>query len=138
MNSRTITISQTPPAPATIRGDSAAGISRARQAARAFADRLTPAPGADVADTFVLVVSELVTNALRHGGGRYSLGLSAGPGTVTAAVSDPSPAHPRERTPDLTGSSGGFGWHMIRRLTDHLTITPGPGPGKTIHAQLPR
>ncbi|MEN8654571.1 ATP-binding protein [Streptomyces sp. 21So2-11] len=82
-----------------MRGDSAAGISRARQAARTFTDCLAPAPGPDTADTLVLVVSELVTNALRHGGGCCTLRLSAGPGTVTAAVSDPNPAHPRERTP---------------------------------------
>ncbi|MDJ0465464.1 ATP-binding protein [Streptomyces sp. H27-C3] len=127
--------------PTVVRGDSPAGIHQAhqaRQAARAFTDSLTPAPGPDTADTLVLVVSELVTNALRHGGGHYTLKLSAGPGTVTAAVSDPNPAHPRERTPDLGGGSGGFGWHMIRHLTHHLTITPGPGQGKIIHAQLPR
>ncbi|WP_434587114.1 ATP-binding protein [Streptomyces sp. A5-4] len=138
MNSTTISLTSTPPVPTVVRGDSPAGISRARQAARAFTDRLTPAPGPDTADTLVLVVSELVTNALRHGGGHYTLKLSTDPGTMTAAVSDPSPAHPRERTPDLGGGSGGFGWHMIRRLTERLTITPGPGYGKTIHAQLPR
>lgn len=89
-------------------------------------------------DDVALVVSELVTNALRHGGGRYTLRLSAGPDKVTAAVSDPSPAHPRECTPDLNGGSGGFGWHMVRRLTSSLTITAGPSPGKTIHAHLTR
>ncbi|MFD4117551.1 MULTISPECIES: ATP-binding protein [Streptomyces] len=139
MNSTTITTTPTPPAPAVVvRGDSAAGIHQARQAARAFTDRLSPAPGPDMADTLVLVVSELVTNALRHGGGHYTLELTAAPDTVTAAISDPNPAPPRERTPDLNGGTGGFGWHMIRRLTDNLTITPGPGPGKTIHAQLTR
>ncbi|WP_373428634.1 ATP-binding protein [Streptomyces sp. B1I3] len=76
---------------------------------------------------------------LRHGGGHchYTLELSAGPDTVTAAVSDSNPAHPHERKPDLGGDSGGFGWHMIRRLTNHLTIAPSSG-GKTIHAQLSR
>lgn len=121
-----------------VRGDSAAGIHQARQAARACTDRLTPAPGPDMADTLVLVVSELVTNALRHGGGHCTLELTAAPDTVSATVSDPSPAHPRERTPDLNGGTGGFGRHMVRRLTTHLTITPGPGHGKTIHAHLPR
>ncbi|MFI6118939.1 ATP-binding protein [Streptomyces sp. NPDC051064] len=137
INSTRTTIAPTPPVPTAVQGDTAAGISEARQAARAFTDSLTPAPGPDMADTLVLVVSELVTNALRHGGGHYTLELSAGPDTVTAAVSDPDPAHPRERTPDLNGGSGGFGWHMIRHLTSHLTITPRSG-GKTIHAQLPR
>ncbi|MET7458098.1 ATP-binding protein [Streptomyces sp. NPDC005574] len=98
-----------PPVPSVVRGDSAAGVSQARRAARAFTDRLTPAPGPDMADTLVLVVSELVTNSLHQGGGHYTRELTANPDTLTAAVSDPSPAHPRERTPDLGGGSGGFG-----------------------------
>ncbi len=44
-----------------------------------------------MADTLVLVVSDLVTNALRHGGGHYTLKLSADPDTVTAAVASPGP-----------------------------------------------
>jgi anti-sigma regulatory factor (Ser/Thr protein kinase) len=136
MNRTTITITSTPPVPTVVRGDSAAGIRQARQAVRAFSGHLAPAPDRDLVDSLVLVVSELVTNALRHGGGRYTLRLSAGPDAVTVAVSDPNPAHPRERTPDLHGASGGFGWRMVRDLTSHLTITPSPG-GKTIHAQLP-
>ncbi|MBT2400877.1 ATP-binding protein [Streptomyces sp. ISL-100] len=119
-------------------GDSTADIHRTREIARAFANSLSPALGADVADTLVLVVSELVTNAVRHGGGRYTLELSAGPDAVSAAVSDPNPSPPREVTPDLNGGSGGFGWHMVHRLTDCVTITPGPGPGKTINALIAR
>ncbi|MDQ0779847.1 anti-sigma regulatory factor (Ser/Thr protein kinase) [Streptomyces aurantiacus] len=137
--SNTTMITDTPtPAPAVVRGDSADSIRRARETARAFAVGLTPAPDPSLADTLVLMVSELATNALRHGGGRYTLELSADPNTVTAAVSDLSPAPPRERTPDLNGDTGGFGWHMIRHLAGHLAISPGPGRGKTIHAQLPR
>lgn len=132
-------ITSTPNRPTTVvRGVGPASIRRARAAARAFTGSLAPAPDPAMADTLVLVVSELVTNALRHGGGRYTLGLSAAPGTVTAAVSDPSPARPRERTPDPNAGAGGFGWRMVRRLASDLTITPGPGPGKTIQVQLTR
>ncbi|MBT2493770.1 ATP-binding protein [Streptomyces sp. ISL-96] len=137
MNDTMITVTSTPGAPTVMRGDSTGSIQMAREAARGFTDSLTPPLGPDVADALILVVSELTTNALRHGG-RYTLELSAGPDTVTAAVSDPGPAHPRERTPGLNGGSGGFGWHMVRRLTTHLTTTPGPGTGKTIRARLPR
>ncbi|GFE23657.1 ATP-binding protein [Streptomyces nigrescens] len=126
------------PLPAVVWGESPDSIHRAREATRAFTDNLTPAPDPERADTLLLVVSELATNALRHGGGRYTLQLFAGPDTLTAAVSDLSSAAPRDRTPDLNGGSGGFGWHMIRHLTSHLTITPAPGAGKTIRAQLPR
>ncbi|MGY5127855.1 ATP-binding protein [Streptomyces nigrescens] len=126
------------PVPTVVRGESLDSIHRAREATRAFTDSLTPAPGPERVDTFLLVVSELATNALRHGGGRYTLQLFAGPDTLTAAVSDLSSAAPRERTPDLNGGGGGFGWHMVRHLTSHLAIAPAPGTGKTIYAQLPR
>ena len=121
-----------------VRVGSTESIHRAREAARGFACGLVPAPGSDTVDTLVLVVSELATNALRHGGGRYALELSATRDALTAAISDPSPVPPRERAPDLNGGSGGFGWHMVRRLTTDLTVAPGPGAGKTIRARLSR
>ncbi|MFC8594605.1 ATP-binding protein [Streptomyces atroolivaceus] len=138
MNETTIPDTSTPFARTVVRGDSTDSIHWARRAARTFTGRLSPAPDPALADTLVLVVSELATNALRHGGGRFTLRLSAGPGTVTAAVSDPSPAPPRGRTPDLDGATGGFGWHMVRRLTQALTVTPGPGAGKTVCARFAR
>jgi anti-sigma regulatory factor (Ser/Thr protein kinase) len=141
MNNRTkVTGNSSSPAAArmVVRGDSPQSVLHARQAARAFTANLTPAPDPAMADTLVLVVSELVTNALRHGGGHYTLTLAADPDTITIAVSDPTPTPPRDRTPDLTSGTGGLGWPMVRHLTNHLTITPGPSQGKTIHTQLPR
>ena len=91
-----------PPVATVLRGESADSIHRARAATRAFTGGLIPAPAPAVADTLVLVVSELATNALRHGGGHYTLELSASPDTLAAAVSDRSPAAPRERTPTST------------------------------------
>ncbi|SCK48639.1 ATP-binding protein [Streptomyces sp. WMMB 322] len=137
MNGTMIT-SMPNPGATVVRGDRSCDVHKARDAARAFADSLTPAPDGSMADTLVLVVSELVTNALRHGGGRYTLELSAGPDALAVAVSDLSPAGPCERTPDRSGGSGGFGWHMIRSVAGRLTITLGPGPGKTIRVRLPR
>jgi anti-sigma regulatory factor (Ser/Thr protein kinase) len=121
-----------------VEDDCFTGIPRARDIARTFAHSLDPPPPAETVETLALVVSELVTNALRHGGGRYMMRLGADSGTLQVAISDLNPAPPRERTPDLNGGTGGFGWHMIRRLTNNVTITPGPEPGKTIHVHLPR
>ncbi|MEU9097347.1 ATP-binding protein [Streptomyces sp. NPDC048361] len=118
--------------------DTFAGVSRARDAARAFVEGLIPAPEPEKGETLALVVSELTTNALRHGGGRYTLRLQATADWVDVAVSDVSPMLPRERTPDLHGGAGGFGWHMIRRLVSDISVTPTPRQGKIIRARLPR
>ncbi|MGI5447221.1 ATP-binding protein [Streptomyces sp. CA-243310] len=125
------------PADLVIEDDSAAGIARAREVARAYAASLDPAAPADTSDALQLVVSELATNALRHGGGHYTLQLSSGPDSVSVAVSDNSSDLPQERTPDLAGRTGGFGWHMVRHYCRTLAVTLVPGEGKTILAVLP-
>ncbi|MER7696713.1 MULTISPECIES: ATP-binding protein [unclassified Streptomyces] len=138
MNSTKINISAAAPVPITVRGDSAASISRARRATRVFTDRLVPKPCPDVADTLVLVVSELVTNALRHGDGAFTLRLNAHPDAVEVAVDDTSPRWPRARTPDLTGSGGGFGWPMVKRLARTTAVTRRAAGGKTVTAFVSR
>ncbi|MFJ7270429.1 ATP-binding protein [Streptomyces sp. NPDC099050] len=114
-------------------------IAGARQAARAFLEALgQPAMEPESADSVILVVSELVTNAVRHGGGSYTLRLAAHPGTIEVAVEDSSPHPPRMRTPDLDDGSGGFGWQMVNNLARATVVTPGPEGGKTVRALLPR
>ncbi|MFI8341881.1 ATP-binding protein [Streptomyces sp. NPDC085639] len=116
-----------------------ATVAGARQAARAFLEALgQPAIGREQADTVVLVVSELVTNALRHGGGAYTLRLTAHPRCIEVAVADPSPRMPRMRAPGLVDGTGGFGWHMVNDLSRAVVVTRGPAGGKTIRALLPR
>ncbi|MEY2233837.1 MULTISPECIES: ATP-binding protein [Streptomyces] len=118
---------------------SPSAVAGARQAARAFLEALgQPAIGREQADTVVLVVSELVTNALRHGGGAYTLRLAAHPGTIEVAVEDPSPRMPRMRTPDLVDGTGGFGWHMVNDLALATVVTPRPEGGKSVRALLAR
>lgn len=50
--------------------------------ARGFLGALRPAVGPDAADSVVLVVSELVNNAGRHGGGTYALRLPPLPSSL--------------------------------------------------------
>ncbi|MCX4682036.1 ATP-binding protein [Streptomyces sp. NBC_01433] len=117
---------------------SATSVARARENTRDFLEDLAQPIGAEAADTVVLVVSELVTNALRHGGGTCTLNLTAHPDSIEVAVHDSSPHAPRMRTPDRTGGTGGFGWHMVNHLARTTTVTRQPVGGKTVSALLPR
>ncbi|MFE9764545.1 ATP-binding protein [Streptomyces sp. NPDC005808] len=113
-------------------------IADARRIADAFMNSLTPAVDDLTASSVALVVSELVTNVVRHAQGTScSLRLWARPGAITVAVTDADPRPPRERDPDLTGGTGGFGWPMVQNLARSVTVKTGPG-GKTIRAELPR
>jgi anti-sigma regulatory factor (Ser/Thr protein kinase) len=118
---------------------STTAIADARSTARAFLEGLQqPAVAPDAAGTVVLVVSELVTNALRHGGGRCTVELTAHPDTIEVAVHDPSRHVPRMRTPDLNGGTGGFGWPMVTRLAHATAVTRRVCGGKTVSAFLAR
>ncbi|MGW7029114.1 ATP-binding protein [Streptomyces xanthophaeus] len=115
------------------------GVAGARRSARTFLEALGyPAVEPESADTVILVVSELVTNAVRHGGGSYALRLAAHPGAIEVAVEDSSPHPPRMRTPDLDDGTGGFGWQMVNALALATVVTPGLEGGKTVRALLPR
>ncbi|WUH92804.1 ATP-binding protein [Streptomyces sp. NBC_00433] len=118
---------------------SATSVAGARESVRDFLDGLgQPAMAAEAADTVVLVVSELVTNALRHGGGTCTLELTAHPNSIEVDVRDRSPQAPRMRTPDLNGDTGGFGWPMVNRLARATAVTRQRPGGKAVSALLAR
>ncbi|MEU9035741.1 ATP-binding protein [Streptomyces sp. NPDC048352] len=113
----------------------------ARQAARAFLERPVDRdpPLRPVAlDTALLVISELVTNAVRHTGGDCALDLHLRADGVDVDVSDCSSAEPRPRPPGHRGE-GGWGWHLVNRLATEVQIRhhDGEPAGKTIHAHVP-
>ncbi|MFJ4963165.1 Anti-sigma F factor [Streptomyces sp. ADI96-02] len=110
----------------------------ARDAVSAFVARLHPAPTAHMVQNLLLLVSELVTNAVRHAGAVTALWLTADRAGVHVRVTDPSPAHPQDRTPDLTGRTGGFGWPMVQRLAQEVRVRRAPDGGKVILATVPR
>ncbi|MER5871434.1 ATP-binding protein [Streptomyces sp. NPDC002044] len=118
---------------------STTAVAGARNSVRAFLDGLRqPSVDQDSADSVVLVVSELVTNALRHGGGACTLDLTAHPESIEVAVHDGSPHAPRMRVPDLHGGSGGFGWPMVNHLARATAVTRRTGGGKTVSALFAR
>lgn len=99
---------------------------------------LLPAGGPDdprVVGDAVLVTSELVTNALRHGGGLTSFDVEMTDHGCRVSVGDRS-----DRLPELASSRdgsgrlrvGGHGWRVIRRLARSITITPEAHGGKRV------
>ncbi|MFJ4894787.1 ATP-binding protein [Streptomyces sp. M41(2017)] len=113
-------------------------LAGARKSTRRFLEGLHRPIGAKDADSILLVVSELVTNALRHGGGTCTLDLYAHPDSIEVAVHDHSRQAPHLRTPDLTGATGGFGWRMVNHLARATAVTRPAEGGKTVSALLPR
>ncbi len=92
-------------------------------AARAGEAGLT---GERLAD-FVVAVNELLTNAVRHGGGTGQLTVWSDDGTVVCEVSDHGaglePISPHRPAPD---EPGGWGLWLVRELTDTCEIKTGP------------
>ncbi|MFD4880746.1 ATP-binding protein [Streptomyces sp. NPDC058420] len=113
-------------------------VAHARESTQGFLEGLQHPLAAEGADTVVLVVSELVTNALRHGGGSCTLELTAHQDSIEVTVHDDSPKAPRMRTPDLNGGTGGFGRPMVNRLAHTTSVTRRATGGKTVSALLAR
>lgn len=111
---------------------------QARDTAREFLSDLAPAPTPETTENVVLVVSELVTNALRHAGGITQMRLTAGRNTVEITVQDPSPTRPRPRHPDITGYEGGYGLTLVNFLARIVTVSPSAEGGKNICAAISR
>ncbi|WP_432017712.1 ATP-binding protein [Streptomyces hydrogenans] len=83
----------------------------------------------------VLIVSELVTNAVSHTRGPCLLTLAERGGSLDIAVSDHSEDMPDVHRPAEGGPRGGFDLEIMRHLGDSLRVVPRIG-GKTIHVAL--
>ncbi|GAA3715980.1 ATP-binding protein [Streptomyces tremellae] len=82
-----------------------------------------------------LVVSELVTNALRHAGGAWTLEVDRRPGLLTVGVRDEDGTPPDARPLALDGR-GGLGLHIVERLAGRVRVTPA-AQGKTVSVWWP-
>nr|WP_203611986.1 ATP-binding protein [Streptomyces cyaneofuscatus] len=76
-----------------------------------------------VADA-LLVTSEIVTNALWHGGGLTGFSARITDGGLRLVVDDADPRHPvlQDPPPGSVGE-GGYGWSLVHRLTRQLSVT---------------
>jgi serine/threonine-protein kinase RsbW len=82
----------------------------------------------DDLDDFVLAVHELVTNAVRHGGGSGNLDLHLRDDTITCEIRDDGRGTDM-LVPHLPAGDipGGRGLWLAHHLTEGLMITAGPG-----------
>ncbi len=109
------------------------GPSQARRAVEECAARLGLD---DVVDDLVLLVSELVTNAVRHGTPPVRLEVLADDDVVRIAVDDGEAGLPRPRTAD-DDAEGGRGMALVDLLAREHGVRPHP-PGKTVWASVTR
>lgn len=88
------------------------------------------------ADDLLLLVSELVTNAIRHGAPPVELRVQADADTITVAVADSSPVRPLRREAD-DSAEGGRGMALVDLLTADRGVRP-EGSGKTVWGAVRR
>ena len=105
--------------------------------ARAAVVHWAHAVGVDrLSDDLTLIVSELVTNAVRYGAPPVRVQVTADDATVTVAVHDSSPGGPVLRSPG-PDAEGGRGLLLIDLLALEHGVQADP-PGKAVWAALPR
>ncbi|SCL65971.1 Anti-sigma regulatory factor (Ser/Thr protein kinase) [Micromonospora citrea] len=80
-------------------------------------------------DDFVLAVNELITNAVRHGGGRGWLRLWRQSGQLVCEVSDHGRGISTQRLGDRSrpapDTAGGWGLWLARELSDAMEVDTG-------------
>ncbi|WP_158618992.1 ATP-binding protein [Micromonospora sp. M71_S20] len=85
-------------------------------------------------DTVVLLTSELIANAVRHGPPPLCLQVDVDQGRVRVAVSDSNPALPVLTRPDYE-AVGGRGLWLIDTMAEAWGCTPQP-PGKVVWCEV--
>ena len=88
----------------------------------------------DAVDTLLLLVSELVTNAIEHGSGPLHMMLDSVDGRVRMEIQDGSLAVPRQRDANLL-AEGGRGQMIVEALADSWGVREASG-GKSVWFEL--
>lgn len=109
------------------------GPGQARAAVQGWASDIGLGP---IGDDVLLIVSELVTNAVRYGKPPVCVSVRADEQTVTVGVADAASERPKMRTPDDDAESG-RGLLLMSLLSAEFGVRP-EGSGKVVWARLPR
>lgn len=116
------------------------GETRAIPVARQWAEGRLAACGFDgMLGDALLVVSELVTNAVVHGGGMVTVRLRPTASGVRIEVADSGAGEPevREAPPEGELRAGGYGLLIVDALSDRWGVER-EGTAKTVWAHVPR
>ena len=106
--------------------------------ARAFAAGALMDWGVEgIVDDVLLVVTELVNNAVTHARSECELRISISPLSVRVEVLDAGPGTPDPLPPSPTRNHG-RGLHLVDALTAAWGFEPMPGGGKLVWAELLR
>jgi two-component sensor histidine kinase len=81
----------------------------------------------------LVLLSELVTNAVRHAPGLLQVTVTLAKHRLFARVRDESPWPPRSRRPD---EHGGRGLELLHGLSDRWGVKDHPGDGKTVWFEI--
>jgi anti-sigma regulatory factor (Ser/Thr protein kinase) len=101
------------------------GPSAAAEARRGVVSCFGELLGADKLDDLLLVVSELVTNAVLHGRGDVDIRMTCDADVVYGAVTDEGHGFDgRARKPDPR-RIGGHGLHIVGRVADQWGLAEG-------------
>ncbi len=113
-----------------------AAVQAVRLARRATRDALTAWRLGQLEETAVLLVSELVTNAVRHAAdsAAVTLELTSAGTWLRMEVRDADPNGPQPRTPAAFDESG-FGFILVDALADKWGVRQLPA-GKAVWAEL--
>jgi anti-sigma regulatory factor (Ser/Thr protein kinase) len=86
-------------------------------------------------EDILLVVSELVANAMTHGGGVQELALMVEDGTLVVGVTDSGPGQPTPLPGGDPSRPGGHGLHVVELLSERWGTTQ-QASGKTVWARF--
>lgn len=109
--------------------------------ARAALKRLRGVLSGECLQLVELVLSELVTNAVRHSGAdpreQVEVEVECGGTLIRIAVTDPGPGFDAADRAGPRGPAGGWGLYVVGEVADRWWVEPADG-GTRVVAELPR
>ncbi|MFI9648218.1 ATP-binding protein [Streptomyces sp. NPDC052040] len=100
-----------------------------------------PEPAEQALTDLLLVTSELVSNAIRHGGGLVAFEAAPSKDGIRLTVHDRSPDIPTvafgSGALPVAHDGGGYGWPLIIKLAHEIVIERCAGGGKFVSVLVP-